>query len=185
MDAAPTPDTSVCCARVQIWPRIGTTVNHLMTRFSNEELNKRFVPNSMQKLVKLSFDFNFGEIPPYVECVRVYPGKDSDMLMEMNIKVAGDQVVGGAVEFAHSPLCKMKMVMSQMQFVGSMRFRLRPLVPLVPIVSGMSISMMGRPMLDASATLKLSPLLPAFDFCAVPGFRIMRYAADPPASPYC
>jgi hypothetical protein len=53
-------------------------------------------------------------------------------------------VVGGAVEFAHSPLCKMKMVMSQMQFVGSMRFRFRPLVPLVPIVAGMSISMMVR-----------------------------------------
>jgi hypothetical protein len=29
-------------------------------------------------------------------------------------------------------------------------------------------------MFDASATLKLSPLLPAFDFCSVPGFRIVR-----------
>jgi len=169
---------------LQIWPHMEVTVNHLMERFSNEKLNEIFVPESLRKLVVLKMIFKFGELPPLLECIRVYPGKNKDMIMEMNVKVAGDQVMGGTATFTHSPFVSMEMVMSQMQFVGNFRLRLRPLVPLVPIVSGVSMSIMGAPIWDASCSVKLSPLVPALDLCSVPGFRlfrhmVMKYAIKP------
>eukprot|EP00959_Pyramimonas_sp_CCMP1952_P226267 4731039-Pyramimonas_sp.AAC.1 len=61
-----------------------------------------------------------------------------------------------------------------MQFIGNVRIRLRPLLPLLPIVSGVSISFVSDPVFDCSMAFQLSPLLPAFDVMSVPGVRAFR-----------
>jgi Ca2+-dependent lipid-binding protein len=61
-----------------------------------------------------------------------------------------------------------------MQVFCSLRIRLRPLVPMVPIIAGVSISFMGPPTLDAAIAVSLSPLLPPLNLCNIPGFRTLK-----------
>lgn len=62
---------------------------------------------------------------------------------------------------------------SQIQVATVVRIRLRPLIPKLPIVAGVSISMLQRPEIDFSTALKLSPLLPAIDLCNLPLFDFL------------
>eukprot|EP00959_Pyramimonas_sp_CCMP1952_P006941 144974-Pyramimonas_sp.AAC.1 len=55
-----------------------------------------------------------------------------------------------------------------------LRLRLRPMLPVLPILAGISVSLCGRPTVDACLALRLSPLLPSIDLLAIPGVGFLK-----------
>jgi hypothetical protein len=47
---------------------------------------------------------NFGELPPLTECIRVDSGNGEDIILEMVLKMAGDQIFGAEIKSKFNPL---------------------------------------------------------------------------------
>ena len=60
--------------------------------------------------------------------------------------------------------------MSEMQFIAVVRVRIRPLIPRLPLVAGVSVSVLGTPVVDGAAYVKV-PFLPKLDMGSLPGRR--------------
>ena len=58
--------------------------------------------------------------------------------------------------------------MSEMQFIAVVRVRIRPLIPRLPLVAGVSVSVLGTPLVDGAAYVKV-PFLPKLDMGSLPG----------------
>ena len=69
----------------------------------------------------------------------------------------------------------MECEISEMQFIAVVRVRIRPLIPRLPLVAGVSVSVIGKPVVDAAAYVKV-PFLPKLDVGSFPGAGLIKNA---------
>ncbi|KAK3288903.1 hypothetical protein CYMTET_3636 [Cymbomonas tetramitiformis] len=158
---------------VQLWPCAKAVVTALQSTLGKVLMPTMRARGVIPPWLSASGEFDLGELPPLIESIRVFPGLDNDLVLEASVKVAGDQSFSSSLRWFNNPLSQVEMHVTQMQFFGVIRLRLRPLVPILPIVAGVSVSFLGEPFVDASLSLKF-PLLPGIDLANIPGFELLK-----------
>jgi hypothetical protein len=153
-----------------IWPYASAAAKKECELLNNDVLPS-LLPPGMWARAKM----DIGTIPPTIEAVRIFGLGGDEILMEWSLKIAGDQMGGGACGVSLLPNCKMDCEMSEMQFIAVVRVRIRPLIPRLPLVAGVSVSLLGVPVVDGAAYLKV-PFLPRLDIGSLPGIGLIKKA---------
>ena len=154
-----------------LWPYAADAARHECAL-----LNDDVFPSMLPSWIRAEAYVDVGGVPPTMEAVRVFdsPNRDS-VLGECAMKIAGDASVSGSVAVASRffPNLRARVTMCEMQFVGTCRGRLQPLIPRAPIVAGASVGFVGAPLVDAAIRLDV-PFFPSVDLLSLPGMGLMR-----------
>ena len=117
-------------------------------------VNKEVLPKLVPSPVRASAIAKLGALPPTIEALRVFgQGGGDEVLVECAVRVAGDQEFGGDVALP-LPFARASMRMAQGQFFAVMRIRIRPLIPRLPLAAGVSMGVVGRPLVDGAMSVK-------------------------------
>jgi len=162
---------------VVMWPYFREVVTGWLVPCVNTEVlpDPEFgLPSAVRRFLDLETFLDIGELAPLIDGIRAYPSENNtEIMLELSLKVFGDMFMGAKAKFFNNPFNQIRVLVSQIQVATVVRIRLRPLIPKLPIVAGVSISMLQRPEIDFSTALKLSPLLPAIDLCNLPLFDFL------------
>eukprot|EP00232_Nephroselmis_pyriformis_P026574 CAMPEP_0182855474 /NCGR_PEP_ID=MMETSP0034_2-20130328/1864_1 /TAXON_ID=156128 /ORGANISM="Nephroselmis pyriformis, Strain CCMP717" /LENGTH=1542 /DNA_ID=CAMNT_0024986443 /DNA_START=104 /DNA_END=4729 /DNA_ORIENTATION=+ len=151
----------------QLWPHIGELLLHEI-RLVNPSGILNF-HKFIEDWLKIS-EFTVGALTPVLTGFQVYKTPDPEVMMDINVKYGGDAVVGMEVTPFKWWLSRVGVEVGEIIYQGTVRVRLGPLLPVVPLFAAVSCHLASIPVLDASVKLKLSPLLPAIDIANIPGF---------------
>ena len=136
-------------------------------------LNDDVFPSMLPSWIRAEMAVDVGGVPPTMEAVRVFDAPNRDAVLgECAVKIAGDASVGGSVAVAsrHFPNVRAKLTTCEMQFFGTCRGKLHPLIPRAPIVAGASVGFVGAPL----ATPRTGRFFPSVDLLSLPGMGLMR-----------
>jgi hypothetical protein len=113
-----------------IWPYAAAAVKRECDLLNTDVFPSMLPPGTWGKVKA-----DIGTIPPTIEAVRMFGLGGDEILMEWSVKIAGDQMGGGAGGVSMLPNCRVECEVSEMQFVAVIRIRIRPLIPRLPLVS--------------------------------------------------
>ncbi|XP_071824903.1 extended synaptotagmin-2-like isoform X2 [Apostichopus japonicus] len=148
----------------QMWPYVEGYVVEML-RNTVEPAVRENLPKALKnfRFEKISL----GRYPPRIGGVKVYTdhiGRD-EIIMDLEIFYAGDCEIDLSVK----AIKRVKAGIKDVQLHGVMRVEMRPLVPKIPLVGGLSIYFLKRPALD----FNLTNLANVFD---VPGLSDLLHA---------
>ena len=138
-------------ALLAVWPYAADAARHECAL-----LNDDVFPSMLPSWIRAEMAVDVGGVPPTMEAVRVFDAPNRDAVLgECAVKIAGDASVGGSVAVAsrHFPNLRAKLTTCEMQFFGTCRGKLHPLIPRAPIVAGASVGFVGAPLADAAIRL--------------------------------
>jgi len=151
-----------------LWPYMRELMFDGVTLANNSMLS-RVVPQC-----RLDFTLDLGTLPiALLDGVQVHKSPDSEIILDLRVRVAGDLVTGATLRSSWSPLCRVSAEVSELFFTGDFRITLRPLVPVIPLIGAVQVVLLEKPRVDLALRLQLSPLLPPIDVASLPGFKLI------------
>lgn len=92
--------------------------------------------------------------------------------LDVDISLAGDFEAAASLRSRLMPFCPVGVEISDVSVSVLARLAVQPLFPALPLVGGVSLSLLSAPEIDLSCRLKLSPLLPSLNLGSIPGFLL-------------
>lgn len=139
----------------QMWPYIGEYVKEVL-KDSVEPSIQNNLPSNLKSFKFESIDM--GDIPPRVDGVKVYTDskKKDEIICDIDLRYNGDANIKVAVKGVTAGI-------KSLSVNGTMRVIMKPLISETPIIGGLSVFFLNRPIVDfnltAAANVLDAPLL--------------------------
>lgn len=134
----------------QMWPFVGKVVDKLL-RDSVEPVLRSKVPSTLNGI---HFDtIRIGDLPPRIGGIKVHTDnlKRSEIMLDVDIIYAGDSKITLSTK-------GLKLGVEDLEIRGTLRVLIYPLIPDLPIVGGLTMYFINRPIIQFDLTNVLNVL---------------------------
>ena len=154
----------------KVWPTASGLICTELEILKASGVLSRLLPGMELDVCNVSL----GTLPPMVNGIRFIKFGKNSIALDVYVCVAGDMRASLGLTTLGNPLSRCQVTLQEVQFFATLRVNLAPLLPVPPIIGGVTVQLMElRPnAIDASLVLQLSPLLPLpLDLLNVPVLR--------------
>ena len=137
----------------RLWPHVNRAVGDTLIDVLGPMLMDPLIMPSMLKGVRID-RLNFGDRPPRFDAVRV--SSDSDLCLDLDLAFWGgnpDIALTVLLRTTKTKVVEVPIELQSLALAGCLTVQFKPLVPVFPLFSGISIGFTHRPRLDFSLSL--------------------------------